>query len=135
MASLDNIVRNAVAKIDGTTKSLQTTVLLSRWISQTYDGTPSYAAPISVKAVVEYKQEQRQSPSGQTRVSKAHVIIISPLDPLGSPDRSEPLDERDLVTLPNMTTGPILETSGVVDPVTGLPYMHEIWLGDRRGDF
>lgn len=135
MASLDNIVRNAVAKIDNVTKSLQTTVLLSRWISQTYDGTPSYAAPLSLQAVVEYKQEQRQSPNGQTRVSKAHIVLIRPLDPLGAANRSEPLDERDLVTLPNMTTGPILETSGVVDPDTGRPYMHEIWLGDRRGDF
>lgn len=135
MASLDNIVRNAVAKIDNVTKSLQTTVLISRWTGQSFDGTPSYAAPLSLQAVVEYKQEQRQSPSGQTRVSKAHVIIISPLDALGAPERSEPLDERDLITLPNMTTGPILETSGVVDPATGLPYMHEIWLGDRRGDF
>jgi hypothetical protein len=133
--SLDQTVRGAVAKIDSVTKSLQTTILLSRWISQTYDGTPSYGAPEPFQAVVEYKQEQRQSPTGQTRVSKAHITIISPIEPVGAAERSEPIDERDLVTLPNLTTGPILETSGLVDPVTGLPYMHEIWLGDRRGDF
>lgn len=133
--ALDSIIRNAVKKIDTVTKSAQTTVVISRWIGQSYDGTASYAAPVSYKAVVNYKQEQRQSPNGQSRVSKAHVIILSPMDPLGVANRSEPLDERDLVTLPNMSTGPILETAGVVDPATGRPYMHEIWLGDRRGDF
>ena len=133
--ALDSIIRNAVAKIDNVTKTAQVTILLSRWTGQTYDGTPSYAAPLSLQAIVEYRQEQRQSPSGQTRVSKAHIVIVSPLTAQGSANRSEPLDERDLVTLPNLTTGPILETAGVVDPKTGRPYMHEIWLGDRRGDF
>lgn len=134
--ALDDIIRSAVGTVDSVTKGIQTTILLSRWISQDYQGTSSYAAPIPLKAIVDYKQEMRQSPSGQTRVSKAHIIILTPLTALGgSSERSEPLDERDLVTLPNMSTGPILETAGVVDRKTGLPYMHEIWLGDRRGDF
>jgi len=133
--ALDTIIRNAVSTIDGITKSVQTTIVLTRWKSQSFSGEAEYAAPITLKAIVDYKQEQRQSPSGQTRVSKAYIIITSPLSPLGSsPNRSEPLDERDIVTLPNMNTGPILETAGIVDSKTGLPYMHEIWLGDRRGD-
>jgi hypothetical protein len=135
MADFAKIIRDSVAKIDGITKSAQTSVVLTRWNGQSYDGTPTYAAPLTVQAIVQYKQEQRQSPSGQTRVSKAYVVVVSPLLALGAANRSEPVDERDLVTLPNMTTGPILETAGIVDPATGLPYMHEIWLGDRRGDF
>ena len=134
MAGLSDILRNGVKTVNGVTKSAQTKIVLHRWISQTYDGTPAYAAPLTMTAVVEYKSEARQSSTGQIRIARSYVIILDPLPALGIANRSEPLDDRDLITLPNMMTGPIIESYGVVDPKTQLPYCHEIWMGDRRGD-
>lgn len=131
---LDTILRNGVRTIHGVTKSAQTKIMIHRWISQTYDGSFAYAAPLEATAVVEYKSEARQSSTGQLWVARAYIIITSPLTPLGAPDRAEPLDDRDLITLPTMKTGSIIETYGVVDPATQTPYCHEVWMGDRRGD-
>jgi hypothetical protein len=134
MAGLSDVLRNGVKTIYGVTKTAQTKITLHRWQGQGYDGAPNYAAPLTLTAIVEYKQEARQSNTGQLRTSRAYIIILSPLSALGAAERSEPIDERDLITLPNMTTGPIIETYGVIDAKTQLPYCHEIWMGDRRGD-
>jgi hypothetical protein len=131
---LDSVLRNGVKTINNVTKSAQVNITIHRWMGQTYDGTPTYAAPLATKAVVEYKSEARQSSTGQLRVARTYLIITSPLSALGVANRSEPLDDRDLITLPTMHTGPIIETYGVVDPATDLPYCHEVWMGDRRGD-
>ena len=134
MAGLADILRNAVKTTDNVTKTAQTSINVTRWSGQTYDGTPTYAEPLTLQAIVEYKAEARQTSSGQLRVSRAYIIILDPIPALGAANRSETIDERDLITLPNMTTGPILETYGVVDAGTGLPYAHEIWMGDRLGN-
>ena len=131
---LDAVLRNGVKTINNVTKSAQTAITLHRWVSQSYDGTNAYAAPLSLRAIVEYKSEERQSFSGQLYVARTYLVILDPLPALGAPDRAEPLDARDLITLPSMKTGPIIETYGVIDSGTGLPYAHEIWMGDRRGD-
>ena len=129
---LDAVLRNGVKVINGVTKAAQTKIVLHRWSGQSYDGSPLYAAPLTLTAVVEHKTEARQSTTGQIRISRTFVIILEPLTALGAPGRSEPLEDRDMITLPNMTTGAILETYGVVDAATGLPYAHEVRMGDRR---
>ena len=132
---LDEVVRGAVAMTNKITKDLHGDIILHRWVSQDSEGTPTYAAPVPYKAIIDYRQEARQSATGQLRVARAFIAILEPIPPLGASGRSEPLDERDLVTTPNMSTGPIIETRGLVDGQTNYPYFHEIWLGDRRGTF
>lgn len=132
MAGLADVLRNGVRVIHNVTKTAQTKVTLHRWAGQNYDGTPMYAPPLEVTAVVEYKTEARQSTTGQIRISRAFIIILDPIPALGVANRAEPIDEQDEITLPNMMTGPIIEAYGVVDPATGLPYAMEIRMGDRR---
>ena len=134
---LRDIVAGGIAIAHNITNDggLQATILLSRWVSQDASGAASYAAPISLTAVVRYRSETRESQSGTSSVGKARILILTPLEPHGATGRSEPIDERDLVTMPDLQTGPILEVGGQVDGVTGTPFYHSILLGDRRGTF
>lgn len=126
---LSAIIRDGVATADTITKSMQATVIHHAYTGQDRSGTPSYAAPVSYKAIVEYRQESRKTDEGTEQLSRAYVAFIQPVAANGAAGRVEPIDERDLITLPDMTTGPILEVRGLTDDDTNRPYFSEVWLG------
>lgn len=122
-------IRNGVALANKLTKDLQVVVSFYAWIGTDDTGGPRYADPISVLAVVEDKHRTRRFSNGQEVVQKAVITILVPMNSNGASGRSEPIDPRDKFVLPNGTTGPILDVSGIVDPITNRPYMHEVVLG------
>lgn len=126
---LSALVRDGVAMANDLTSSLQATVIVHAYTGQDRSGTPSYAAPQSYKAIVEYRQEARKTDQGTEQISRAYVAFLQPVTPNGTAGRVEPIDERDLITLPDMSTGPILEVRGLVDRSTNRPYFSEVWLG------
>ena len=69
--------------------------------------------------------------TGNSRTG-AKVTILQPITANGTSGRTEPVDPRDKVTLPDGTVGPILDVAGLVNPDTGYPYMFEIWLGGSK---
>lgn len=81
------------------------------------------------KAIVEKKVQMRRTESGEMVLTTATVMFIEPVPPLGATDRSEPVDPRDIIILPDGSTGPIVNVSGFVDRVSGRPFYSEIWLG------
>lgn len=125
---LSDIIRSGVKTIDTVTKSLQPTVTHRAWKSADVYGSPVFASPKSYKAVVEQKQELRKTSSGQLVMTKASVMIIQPVPPDGAPGRVEPIDPRDIITLPDGTTGKIVDVQGFVDEKTDHPYFSEIYL-------
>lgn len=136
-----DILREAVAIVQAETESLQGAIVLERWLGENEFGTPTYDEPMELTAVVEKKTKDLKGGSGsqQETLATTYVGIFVPLeavDPSKMTDpqfvRQGPVDPNDRITLPDGTTGPILNISGFVDKVTSQPLYHEIWLGWSR---
>lgn len=123
------IFRKGIAIVDKLTSALQATVTIQRWISQTPTGDPVYDTAFTENAVITIGAGFIYGPSGELIKTKAMIQIPRPLTPQGAPNREEPIDPRDKITLPNGVTGPVVRTDGVIDPTTGEPYAIDIWLG------
>ncbi len=111
--SLLDVVRSAVKIADHVTKTLQCLVSFERYLSQDGYGTKTYANPANLRAIVELKQQQVRSTSGELSVSRASVLFLDVaglkvVAPSG-------VSVNDRVTLPDGTTGPILNLSGFRD--------------------
>jgi len=134
--SFDVLVRNAVKLADKLTKSLQVNVTHRAWTGQSTDGygTPEYASPVTRLAIVEQQQKPLFTLSGHEVMTFAYVCFVRPVAPNGASSRQEPVDERDLITLPDGRTGTIIDIKNFLDPKTGRGYLTEIWLGEPRFD-
>jgi hypothetical protein len=126
---LDTLVRGTVATANRVTSSLQVTVMHRAWIGRDVNTKPRYGDPIARKALVERKQRWFRSPSGENVQSRTYIAFLEPIPANGADTRQEPIDGRDVLTLPDGTTGPILDVSGFMDPGTGAPYYAEVYLG------
>jgi len=131
----EDVIRAGVATANGITKSLHAPVIHRAWTGQDPYGESTYAPPSvgadgqTLRGLVEIKQTSRTMPNGQMSQSKAYVMFIEPVPVNGAPGRTEPIDTRDYIELPNGMTGPILDVEGLVDADTHEPYFTEVWLG------
>lgn len=144
--SLNQIIRDAVAVADSITKDLQGTVMHSAWIGQDGFGKPNYGARVSGlditgafntadvavprQAIIEQKQRIRDV-QGRNVLTFVHLTFVGPIPINGmGTERKEAVDPRDIFVLPDGTTGPVVDVSGVLDSETNLMYAVEVWLGD-----
>lgn len=127
MGLLDTL-RTAVKIADKVTKPIQATVTYERCLLHSGDGTKTYASAVEMKAIVDWKRQQVRTPSGVLSLSRASVMFIDILA-LNVATSGEGLDDHDRITLPDGTTGPILDMSGFVDAGTGRPLATEVFLG------
>lgn len=127
--ALDGIIRSVVGIANTVTDSLQVTVTLQQWLGSDGFGASSYDDPISLKCLLDVRQQERRLPSGQMVMTKAVLQFLEPIAPNGAAGRLEPIDPRDIITLPDGTTGPIVDMEGMVDPTTNRPYFQRVWLG------
>jgi hypothetical protein len=129
---LASIVRNAMKVADSVTKDLHEEVTLHRWNGQDDTGAPTYAAALTLKALVSHSAKRTRNAAGEEVLSTAQVTFLKPIKAL-SPvvaDRKEPVDERDKIIFANGKTGPILRTDGgLADPTTDDGYVTQIWMG------
>lgn len=140
---LDSIIRSAIQIADSVTTSLQTTISLERWTGQNSYGLPTYAAAITLNALIEpikritsgsaanieislnYKISIFEHPTTLTGAFDPDVFDNNTFDTHGG--RSEPIDPRDKVTFADGSTFPIRSIDGVmIDPTTSKPYMYII---------
>jgi hypothetical protein len=126
--SLLDVLRTGVKIADGVTKPLQATVTYERYIGENWQGSKTFAAPIPMKAIVDWKQKQVRTMSGILSVSRASVMFLS-IQAVVIATSGEGIDDSDKITLPDGTTGPILDMSGFVDANTGHPIATEVYLG------
>ena len=130
--SLGDIVRDAVALADkiGREESLEANITHEAWTGHaTSAAKPTYAAGVTIPALVDESSQAFRSAAGETLTVKAVIYIHRPIAANGSDDREEPLDPRDRITLPRGTVGtPIQGAGGFVDPSTGKPYMYTVGL-------
>lgn len=131
MAKLSDVIADALELADELLEDEQILepITVARWTGQDVEGDPTYAADITPPAIVELKQQLRKDANGVEVMSKTKLTIIRPIPDEGTAGRREPIDPRDKVTLPDGTTGPIIDIGGLVSGGTGKPYMLEVWLG------
>lgn len=126
--SLLNILRNGVAIANTVTKPLQATVSYERYVSSDYAGEKTYAVAVDLRAIVDWKQKQVRTASGILSVSRASVMFIDIVE-LDAATGGLGISDADRITLPDGTTGPILDMAGFIDAGTGRPLATEVYLG------
>lgn len=127
--SLIALLRKGVKIADKATKSLQSVVTLRHYTgSQTLLGDKSYTSAVELRAVVDWEQRQIRTSGGVLSVSRAMVLFLD-VAALSAATNAQGVDDEDIITLPDGTTGPILDMGGFIDPGTGRPLATEVYLG------
>lgn len=127
MALLD-ILRTGVKIANTVTKSVQAEVTFERYLSSTGEGEKTYASAVLLRAIVDWKQKQVRTTTGVLSVSRAMVMFLD-VDALKAATAGNGVDDHDRITLPDGTTGPILDMSGFIDAGTKLPLATEVYIG------
>jgi len=126
--ALIDIVRSGVKLADNLTKSLQATVQFQRHLGDDGFGTDTYATAVPLKAIVDWKQKHLRTQTGELSVSRASIMFID-LAALNATTGGQGVSDQDKITLPDGTTGPILDMSGFIDAGTGHPVATEVFIG------
>jgi hypothetical protein len=93
-------------------------------------GTGNYSDPVPYQALVVRKNQNVKDSNGQEVLAKTYLLFVEALQPHGvGVGRDEPIDVRDIITLSDGTTGPILDLEGLMDRLTSNPYLTEVYLG------
>jgi hypothetical protein len=113
------LLDNAVSIANNITQSLGMQAIVSHESVLSIDGAGDrvYAAAVFRSAVVVKKQKLVKTTTGEMVMSQAYITFLSPVV-IGLYDR---------ITLPDGTTGPILNTEGFVASVN--PILTEVYLG------
>jgi hypothetical protein len=128
--SLASIVRKGVATANSCTSSLQVSVSHYPWIGYNKAGEDIWAGTaVTLQALSEKKRMLVRGPLSEELKEVTVLTIIGPVAANGTAERREPIDPRDKLVLPDNSTGPILDVSGLDDPSTGRPYMYMVTLG------
>lgn len=118
---LRDLVRAGVAVANTLTADLQATVVREAYIGgQDTRGEPNRSAGVNVSAIVEYKVQMVRTGGGNFVASRAKVTSLDP---------AIVFHPKDKLTLPDGTSGPILETDGLADRVTTTPFLTEVYVG------
>ena len=138
MAGFADLIRDLLRDVAmPLTEDLRPSITIKRWIGTDEFGDAKYhATQLSIGALVEKRNEAIKGPNGQDTVSKTYIAILEPIDPIPSDEmlsstfkRTGPIDENDVIILPDGTSGPILNVSGFVNKDTNNPYFFEVYLG------
>lgn len=128
---LANVVRSGVAIANKVTSSLQGVVTIRQWVAQDVNGTDTYSSTLKkVPAIIEMGEKQYSTQTGVVVTVQATITFLQPIKPNGAVGRVEPIDERDVLTLPDGTTGPtMIGAPSIVDPATSKPYFQTVGIG------
>lgn len=129
----DALIRGLLLDADSITESLNdATVLHWPWLSRDVEGSGVYPnAGIPLRCLVEFKQRMLPNPSRpQEMISQVAVLtFVRPIAPNGAAGRREPIDNRDLFTLPNGYLAGVIAVDGFIDAGTHAPYLLSVSLG------
>jgi hypothetical protein len=118
--ALDDLVRSGVALANRLTGSFQGTVQHRAFVSDsTTGGPPNFSAAVPRQALIVLGQKAMRTKEGEDVVRYALVTFISPVV----------VTVRDEITLPDGSSGPVVDIGGLLDSDTGRPYFPEVSLG------
>ncbi len=120
---LSNVIKSGVKAIESIAGELRTSVVHIPVSGRDAFG-PSYGAPVTRQAFLEFAADGIALADGQETVSKAKLTFFEPAA----------VDDRDLFIIPNpmggVMTVNVLTYTAPINP-QGESYMAEVWLGDR----
>jgi hypothetical protein len=128
MSNLLGAIRSAVKVADKVTKPLQSSVSYKRSTGDDGFGNKTFAAAVSLLAIVDWRARQVRTEGGILTVSRAIVTFLD-VAALSAATAGNGIDDDDVLTLPDGTAGPILDLAGFIDPGTGNPIATEVLLG------
>jgi hypothetical protein len=132
--NLSKIVSGAVKTASKLTVSLQAIVTWKAWTGNDQRGKNTYAT-YSIRALVEQEvKTQIDQSTGQAIQTQAKITILDPLPVVAALSgfwRTNPVDNRDILILPDGTTGPAYRPGGFVNPDTNKPFLMEVWMGSQ----
>jgi len=124
-----SILASAVEAARAGTEFVQSDVIHEAWTGQDALGAPSFAAPVLRKALVVEGAFHVDGPNGQVITTKARVGFVGPVESNGAPGRQEPIDPRDVFTLPSGLACKAVGVPGaLIDAPTGAPLTRTVWL-------
>ncbi len=125
---LKEAFRSGIKTADSVTKDLQPSVQFFRYTSSDGFGTRTYAAAVSLHAIVDLKQRQIRTLSGELSMCQASVLFLD-IAALVAATGGDGVGDNDKIVLTDGKTGPILNYGGFVDAGTGKPMYTEVYLG------
>lgn len=126
--SLLDTLRTGVKIVDKVTKPLQPTVTYRRATGNDGYGNVTFAAPVSLRAIVDFARKQVRTPSGELTVTRATIDLLD-VAAVVAATNGQGIGNDDQFTLPDGDTGPILDISGFIDAGTGNPVATTVMLG------
>lgn len=128
---LADTVRNAVATAHALTADLQATVTHRAWTGQDETGKATYASAVSRTAIVEQRQRMLRQRDGTEIMTAAMLTFLAPIAANGAATRREPIDPRDVFTLPDGTSGPVVDVAGLTDAgsASGASFYYQVAIG------
>mgnify|MGYP006909292629 CR=1 FL=1 len=126
--SLLSVVRSGVAIANKVTKPLQGTVSFERYLSQDAYGTRTYEVAVSLLAIIDWSAKSVRTSSGELTASRASITFLD-IVALNAATDGNGVSDEDVITLPDGTTGPIIDLRGFIDAGTGHPVATEALLG------
>lgn len=126
LVSLLDVLRSGVAIADGITKPLQAVVTYERETPGPYG--PTYAAPVQLHAIVDYKAVMVRSRSGEMSATRATITLLNVAEIVAATGGLG-VGNDDKFTLPDGDSGPIIDITGFVDAGTTNPVATTVMLG------
>lgn len=113
-------------------ESMKLNITHRAWIGEDGDGNDEFAAPVTLRGLVDLSKQLRVAKTGRTVMTFATVTFLDPIantTPNSGKVREQPIDPRDSLVLPDGGTAPIVSTGGFADSVTTQPFAIEVVLG------
>jgi hypothetical protein len=128
-----SLIRGGIALASGLTSDLQANVIHTPWVAEDGYGKMTPGIPVTRKALVDRKVTERYANTGKLVMTLATITFLDPIAPNGASGRIEPIDPRDILTLDDGATAPIVEISAFEDAGVQAPYLNEVTLGTIIG--
>lgn len=126
--SILDALRSGVKVVDKITKPLQPSVFLEHSTGSGAFGA-IYAAPVSLRAIIDEKQQQVRTQSGVLAASRAQITFLDIAALVTALGENGRIKENDIITMPDGTKGSVLAVGGFVDAGNGSRIPSDVWIG------
>lgn len=120
MAGFDQLIRDLVGVANNLTASLQGNVTHYLWAESVVDdsGKITWGVGTARPALLEHVNTLTRNQQGDLILATTKIMFLEPVL----------IDVRDRIVLPDGKSAPIARVSGLLDPVSGGPYVTELYL-------
>lgn len=126
--SLLTVLRAGVAIANKVTKPLQSYVMYERQTGESYTGDQTFASPVKLDAIVDYKAVQVRTKAGILTATRSTVTLLD-INQVVAATNGEGIGNNDRFTFADGDSGPLLDIGGFVDAGTGHPIATTVMIG------